>query len=57
MRHSVLLEVFESGSSVGEVNRLTVIKPCSRGLIPIEIEIFVSCAMPRPALEFESIGQ
>jgi len=37
----ILLNVFESGSSVGAVNRLAAVQPDSRGLIPIEIETFL----------------
>jgi hypothetical protein len=51
----VLLNVFESSSSGGAVNRLAAVQPDNRGLIPIEIEIFLSGAVPRPAFEFEFI--
>ena len=53
--HKMLLNVFGSGSSVGAVKRLVAVRPGSKGLIPNEIEIFLSGAVPRPALEFESI--
>jgi len=40
----ILLNVFESGSSAGAVNSLVAVQPGSRGLIPIDIEIFLSFA-------------
>jgi hypothetical protein len=51
----ILLKIFESGSSVGAVNRLADVQPCSRGLIPNEIEVFLSGAVSRPVPEFQSI--
>ena len=37
----ILLKVFESGSSAGAINSLVAVRPGNRGLIPIDIEIFL----------------
>jgi len=51
----IFLNVLVSGSSVGAVNKLAGVQWGSRGLIPIEIEIFLSVVVPRPAFELASI--
>jgi hypothetical protein len=44
----ILLKVFESGSSAGAINSLVAVRPGNRGLIPIDIEIFLSLNPLKP---------